>query len=58
MARIKSKDSPWSYGGLGLSSEEEKHLQKYLKKKEWSLAKFKRMLIRSWLKTQTIGNLE
>jgi hypothetical protein len=58
VARQKAKDSPWTYGGLGLSPEEEKHLQKYLKRKEWSLAKFKRMLIRSWMKTQTIGVIE
>ena len=41
MARKKAADSPWSFGGLGLDEKEEKHLQKYLAKKEWSLSKFK-----------------
>lgn len=58
MARTKAKDSPWSFGGLGLDKKEEEHLIKYLEKKDMSLARFKRFLIRQWLKTQTIGEIK
>lgn len=52
MARIRNDRSQIPFGGLGLEKHEEVTLQRLLKKKEYSLAKLKRYLIREWMKQQ------
>lgn len=44
------------FPGLGLDEKETKLLEKLLEKKELSLQKLKRYLIREWIKQQTDPN--
>jgi len=58
MAREKSEESNRSFGGLGLEPEQEYNLKKFLKRKGVSLASFQRSLMRGWLRTNTIGEVD
>lgn len=53
MARIRDPKSKLTYGGLGLSAEEDKKLIDLLDKRCITLAKLKRKLIRAWIEQQT-----
>jgi len=56
MARKRKANSTYPFGGLGLDSAEEDKLIKLLKKKEISLQRLKRYLIREWISQQSNPN--
>lgn len=58
MARIRNPKSKISYGGLGLTKEEDKKLIIMLKKTDMSLARLRRELIRQWMETNKIWLLK
>lgn len=54
MARIKNPKSKISFGGLGLTKQEDEVLKKLLDKTDNSIARLKRQLIREWIKKQAV----
>lgn len=52
MARLRDPKSKLSFGGLGLTKQEDDKLKKLLKTKDYSIARLKRELIRAWMEKQ------
>lgn len=52
MARTKDPKSKISFGGLGLTKVEDEKLKRLLKRKDYSIARLKRELIRIWMEAQ------
>lgn len=58
MPRKKSKDSNRTFGNLNLEPDQEKRLVKFLERKGISLASFQRSLVKGWLRTGNIGEVD
>jgi len=58
MARPKSKNSEWSFGGYGLKPEEDKMLMDMLTDCDLSAGQVVRALLRQWIKEGGKGVLK